>query len=141
MRTVTVRRIAALLGRFQLYTAPAPPVPATSGGRPPLVPTHADELVFHEHKREATEEKIAEEKVELVRLAPFPLPLGEHDPADARIARARDAKTGRHRLQAARCLCVGKAEGIDDAQGKDELAVHGRMEGHRPRMGQEGMCV
>jgi len=47
--------------------------------------------VFHEHIREAAGEKVGEEAVERVRVAPLALPLGDDDATDARVARTWDA--------------------------------------------------
>jgi hypothetical protein len=52
--------------------------------------------VFHEHKREATAEKIAEKKVELVCVSPFSCPFSDDDSAYARITRPRNAETSRY---------------------------------------------
>jgi hypothetical protein len=97
--------------------------------------------VFHEHIWESPREQVAEEQVELVRLAPLSLTFDDDDPADARVARAREPETCRNRREHAPGLRIWQADGVENTKGEDELAVHRRVKGHESRMAGKCLCV
>jgi hypothetical protein len=97
--------------------------------------------VFHEHIGEAAGEQVGQQLVELVRVSPLALPLGDHDPAHARVAGTRDPQPRGHGSQQPPRLGVGKPDRVQDAQGEHELAVDGRVEGHLPTIQEKHSCV
>jgi hypothetical protein len=105
-----------------------------------LPPAAAHDLVFHGPVREPPREQVRQEHVQKFRVLPLPPSLGDHDPADARVARPRDPEPGGHRPEQAPRLRVGHAEGVEDAEGEHELRVDRRVEGHPIRVARRGLC-
>jgi hypothetical protein len=97
--------------------------------------------VFHEHIREPPREQVREEPVELVGTLPLAHAVGDHDPADARVARTRDPEPRRDRREQPPGIRVREPDGVEDPKGEDELRVDWRVEGHRPRMAGKFLCV
>jgi hypothetical protein len=97
--------------------------------------------VFHEPRRKPPGEEVREEHVQELRVLPLSPPLGDHDPPDRRVARARDPEPRGDRPEQAPGLRVRHAEGVEDAKREDELGVDGRVEGHPSRVARKSLCV
>jgi hypothetical protein len=84
--------------------------------------------VLHEHKRRAARENRPEQAVELVRLSPFSLSLGDEDAPYGRVARARDVEPSGYGPEQTPRLRVSKLEAHEQAESEDELAPDRRVE-------------
>src|SRR5688572_7364696 len=101
---------------------------------PPSRSPHPDEFVFHGHIRDPPGQHVPEKAVPVLFVTPFPLALGDEDPAHRRVARPRGAEPGRDRPEEPPRLRIRKADHVQDPQGKDELGANGRVEGHARRV-------
>ena len=97
--------------------------------------------MFHEHIWEPAREKVGQEAVELVGIAPFSLALGKQDAAHGGVAGAGTPEAGSNRTEQPPSFRVAHPEGVQNPQGYDKVALHRRVERHSPSMGEGTLCV
>jgi hypothetical protein len=97
--------------------------------------------VFHEHIWESAREKIGQEAVELVGIAPFSLALGKQDAAHGGVAGAGSPEAGSNRTEQPPSFRVAHPEGVQNPQGYEKFTLHRRMESHSPSMRERTLCV
>jgi hypothetical protein len=97
--------------------------------------------VLYEHIWESAREKVGQEPVELVGIAPFSLALGKQDAAHGGVARPGSPEAGSNRAERPPSFGVAHPEGVQNPQGYEKFTLHRRMESHSPSMRKRTLCV
>ena len=97
--------------------------------------------MFHEHIWESAREKVGQEAVELVGIAPFSLALGKEDAAHGGVAGPGSPEAGSNRAEQPPRFRVAQPEGVQNPQGYEKFTLHRRMEGHSLSMREGTLCA